>query len=42
MCLSKHKGCIAVHLAGGKIVEEFEYSDYLGFLQQLGVVPPLG
>ena len=36
------QGCIMVHLAGGKIVEEFEYSDYLGFLQQLGVVPPLG
>jgi steroid delta-isomerase-like uncharacterized protein len=36
------QGCIVVHLAGGKIVEEFEYSDYLGFLQQLGVVPPLG
>ena len=35
-------GCIVVHIADGKIVEEFEYSDYLGFLQQLGVVPPLG
>lgn len=35
-------GCIVVHLEDGKIVEEFEYSDYLGFLQQLGVVPPLG
>jgi len=36
------QGCIVVHLAGGKIVEEFEYSDYLGFMQQLGVVPALG
>jgi steroid delta-isomerase-like uncharacterized protein len=35
-------GCIVVHVVDGKIVEEFEYSDYLGFLQQLGVVPPLG
>ena len=35
-------GCVVVHIADGKIVEEFEYSDYLGFLQQLGVVPPLG
>ncbi len=35
-------GCTVVHIAGGKIVEEFEHSDYLGFLQQLGVVPPLG
>jgi steroid delta-isomerase-like uncharacterized protein len=36
------QGCIVVHLADGKIVEEFEYSDYLSFLQQLGVVPSLG
>jgi predicted ester cyclase len=35
-------GCILVHIVDGKIVEEFEHSDYLGFLQQLGVVPPLG
>ena len=36
------KGCVVVHIADGKIVEELEYADYLGFLQQLGVVPPLG
>ncbi|MBM4467122.1 MAG: ester cyclase [Chloroflexi bacterium] len=36
------QGCVVVHIANGKIVEEFEYSDYLGFLQQLGVVPSLG
>ena len=35
-------GSIVVHIAEGKIVEEFEHSDYLGFLQQLGVVPSLG
>ncbi len=35
-------GAVVVHVVDGKIVEEFEYSDYLGFLQQLGVVPPLG
>ncbi|MGD2050751.1 MAG: ester cyclase [Chloroflexota bacterium] len=35
-------GTIVVHVADGKIVEEFEHSDYLGFLQQLGVVPALG
>jgi predicted ester cyclase len=35
-------GCVVVHIVDGKIVEEFEYSDYLGFLQQLGVIPPLG
>jgi predicted ester cyclase len=34
--------CVVVHLADGKIVEEFEYADYLGFLQQVGGVPPLG
>lgn len=36
------QGCIVVHVKDGKIVEEWEYSDYLGFLQQLGVVPALG
>jgi steroid delta-isomerase-like uncharacterized protein len=36
------KGCVVVHLKDGKIVEELEYSDYLGYLQQLGVVPSLG
>lgn len=34
--------CVVVHIREGKIVEEFEYADYLGFLQRLGVVPPLG
>ena len=36
------RGCVVVHVKNGKIVEEIEYSDYLGYLQQLGVVPPLG
>jgi predicted ester cyclase len=36
------EGCVLVRVKEGKIVEEYEYSDYLGFLQQLGVVPPLG
>ena len=35
-------GSVVVHVQDGKIVEEFEYSDYLGFLQQLQVVPALG
>ena len=35
-------GCTVVGWDGGKIVEEWEYGDYLGILQQLGVVPPLG
>jgi predicted ester cyclase len=36
------EGCVIVHVKDGKVVEEWEYSDYLGFLQQLGVVPPQG
>jgi predicted ester cyclase len=36
------EGCVLVHLQDGLVVEEWEYSDYLGFLQQLGVVPALG
>jgi len=28
--------------ADGKIVEVLEYNDYLGTLQQLGVIPPMG
>jgi predicted ester cyclase len=36
------ESCTVAHTVNGKVVEEFEYSDYLGFLQQLGVVPPLG
>jgi len=35
-------GCVLVHVENGKVVEEFDHSDYLGFLQQLGVVPALG
>jgi predicted ester cyclase len=34
--------CVVVHIADSQIVEEFEYADYLGFLQQLGIVPSLG
>lgn len=34
--------CVVVQMVDGRIAEEFEYADYLGFLQQLGVVPPLG
>jgi predicted ester cyclase len=36
------QGCTVVHVKDGKVSEEWEYSDYLGFLQQLGVVSPLG
>jgi steroid delta-isomerase-like uncharacterized protein len=30
------------HLEEGKVVEAWHYMDWLGLLQQLGVVPPLG
>ena len=36
------KGCTVVHVKDGMVVEELEHADYLGFLQQLEVVPPLG
>ena len=35
-------GCVLVHLEDSKVVVEYDHSDYLGFLQQLGVIPPLG
>ncbi len=35
-------GCTVYHLKKDKIVEFNEYNDWLGFFQQLGLVPPLG
>jgi steroid delta-isomerase-like uncharacterized protein len=35
-------GCSVYHFKDGKIVEQWEYSDILGLLQQLGVIPALG
>ena len=35
----KFQGCSLVRMAGGKEVEEWEFGDYLGLMQQLGVVP---
>ena len=35
-------GCSVCHFKNGKIVEEWEYSDMLSLLQQLGVIPALG
>jgi predicted ester cyclase len=35
-------GCVVLHIAEGMVVEELEHSDYLGFLQQIEVIPPLG
>jgi predicted ester cyclase len=36
------KGCVVYHLKNGKVVEFFEHSDFMGLLQQLGIVPPMG
>lgn len=35
-------GLIMIHTVNGKSVEEWEYLDMLGLMQQLGVVPPMG
>jgi steroid delta-isomerase-like uncharacterized protein len=35
-------GCSVYHFREGKIVEQWEYGDVLGLLQQLGVIPALG
>ena len=39
---AKLAGCSMVHGEGGKSVEEWVQGDWLGFLQQLGVIPTLG
>ncbi len=31
--------CAVCHLKDGKVIEEWDYSDYLGIMQQLGIVP---
>ena len=35
-------GCSVYRFRDGKVVEQWEYSDLLGLLQQLGVIPALG
>jgi steroid delta-isomerase-like uncharacterized protein len=35
-------GCSIYHFKDGKITEQWEYGDMLGFLQQLGVIPTPG
>jgi predicted ester cyclase len=35
------KGCRIAHLKDGKIIEESNYTDFLGLFQQLGIVPPM-
>jgi hypothetical protein len=34
------KGGLFAHLKGDRVIEVFEYKNYLGFLQQLGVIKP--
>lgn len=36
------KAIVIYRIADGKIVERWAQVDTLGFLQQLGVIPPLG
>lgn len=36
------KGSFFAHTRNGKDAEAFEYDDWLGFMQQLGMVPPIG
>jgi len=35
-------GITILRFAGGKCVERWSEADFLGLLQQLGVVPPMG
>jgi predicted ester cyclase len=35
-------GCTVTHSKDGKLVEDWSFSDNLGMLQQLGIIPPLG
>jgi len=35
-------GCLVTHWVEGRAVEHWNHVDYLGLLQQLGVVPPMG
>jgi steroid delta-isomerase-like uncharacterized protein len=36
------EGSTVYRFQDGKIMEQWEYGDWLGLLQQLGVIPPLG
>jgi steroid delta-isomerase-like uncharacterized protein len=37
----RFSGCSVYHFRDGKIVQQWEYGDLLGFLQQLGAIPDL-
>jgi predicted ester cyclase len=38
----KSMGCSVYHWKDGKIVEQWDYLDMLGLLQQMGVIPAMG
>ena len=40
--LAKVPGCTVVHWEGGKAVEIWQYGDWLGWFQQLGIIPAFG
>ncbi|MFO7623724.1 MAG: ester cyclase [Anaerolineales bacterium] len=35
-------GCSVYHFQDDKLVEQWEFGDYLGLLQQMGVIPAMG
>ncbi len=36
------RGCCVYHIVAGRVVECYIYNDWLGLMQQLGAIPPLG
>ena len=38
----KTVGCLVIHMKDRKILEEWQYTDFLGMMQQLGFFKPLG
>jgi steroid delta-isomerase-like uncharacterized protein len=38
----KMSGCMVYHWHGDKIIEQWDYTDMLGLMQQLGVIPAMG
>ena len=39
--LFEFSGCSIYHFRAGRLVETWEFGDYLGLLQQLGVIPAM-
>jgi predicted ester cyclase len=38
----KISGCMIYHWQGDKIIEQWDYTDMMGLLQQVGVIPAMG